>query len=561
MQNAPQHAYDDHFRQAFKHQLGESDFFMQSADAPPLTSTASYAPTILSLSQSYNPNNPSAWTPQSLPREEPVSYAQAPYGGPSLNGAPYNGGSFDQNTYNGTDYGSDYGTDYGPALSEQNNFQQSGYAVEQPHYAPQSFETANYWGTQNAPLAATQPVYVETGKSLNQSMDSALTQSPRLAIESIRIQEAEEGLVQAEAQGRFRLKLDGTLGTSQNETDFSVINRTDSAFRIPRAASLDLSLPLYEGGRIRAQKNAAKVGIDAARADYDAAETAVTQETAIAHLNVLRDRKLVDVYMRNVRLLQEQASVTRAMVSAGESTLTDEALLDARLGLVSVRLRQAEANLAASESNYKNLTAQNAPSLLDVGEIALPPSLAQVKEAASRNNALLLAGRTRAEAAEQNINIAKSFGRPKLALQGVLRAAEGQSDTIRRNSAAEILLNLSVPILSGGENRSRVRQAALAQSRAMLETRALQNDLNERIEQLWAQVEAAQLSIAPNLAQKAAGQKAYDAINKQRQAGVATLLDVLTVEQTLLDAEVNLVQSQNAEQTSRMELLGLMGAL
>lgn len=570
-------------RSGLKHQLGESRSFRPKT----------YAPTLLSLSQRarvpLSSAAPQAWASPRADNDGTLLYAQAPYGGATYHAPSYDAPTYDAPSYNGGPYNRapEAGLAYDPAA----------YYDRAPHYDPSAYEAAPYGSTNNSLIfeqeytaqpnyeahpnyaaqppapahysdtprndyqAAPQPVYVETGTSINRSMDKALTQSPRLAIEDIRIQEAEEGLVQAKAQGRFRLNLDGTLGASQNETDFSVINRTDSAFRLPRAASLDLSLPLYQGGRIKAQKNVAKVGIDAARADYDAVETAVTQETAIAHLNVLRDRRLVEVYTRNVSLLQEQARVTRAMVSAGESTLTDEALLDARLGLVSVRLKQAVANLAASESNYKKLTGQAAPSLMDVGEIALPSSLAQVKEAAAQNNALLTAGRTRAELAEQNIGIAKSFGRPKLSLQGVLRAAEGQSDTIRRNSAAEVLLNFSVPILSGGENRSRVRQAALAQSRAMLETRELQNNLNERIEQLWAQVEAAQQSIAPNLAQKAAGQKAYDAINMQRQAGVATLLDVLSVEQTLLDAEVNLVQSQNAEQTARMELLGLMGAL
>jgi len=118
-----------------------------------------------------------------------------------------------------------------------------------------------------------------------------------------------------------------------------------------------------------------------------------------------------------------------------------------------------------------------------------------------------------------------------------------------------------VPLLSGGENKSRVRQAALAQSRALLETRDMQNNLDERLEQLWARVQAARRSKAPNQAQKIAAQKAYDAIVQQRNAGVATSLDVLSVEQTLLDAELNLIDAENIEDVARFQLLGLMGAI
>ena len=400
-----------------------------------------------------------------------------------------------------------------------------------------------------------------TGTSINQSLQSALSQSPRLAIEDLRIREAEEGLVQAKAQGRFKLNLEGVAGPTLSETDFRVVDRSETDFRVRRGANLDLSLPIYEGGRINAQKNVAEVGINSAKANYEAVESAVTQEAAIAHLNVMRDRQLIQIYKRNVTLLENQKTNVQAMVNAGENTLTDKALIDARLAAIKARLELAQSNLAASESSYKKLVGRPAPSLMPVGLVELPASLQDVKEIARLNNAQIKASQTQAEAAFHNIEVAKSFGRPKLSLQGVLRAAEGQSETIRRNSAAEVLLNLRVPLLSGGENKSRVRQAALAQSRAVLETREMQNNLDERLEQLWASVRAAQRSKAPNQAQKIAAQKAYDAIVQQRNAGVATSLDVLSVEQTLLDAELNLIEAQNAEDAARFQLLGLMGSL
>ena len=397
--------------------------------------------------------------------------------------------------------------------------------------------------------------------SIDQSLQSAVEQSPRLAIEDLKIREAEEGLVQAKSAGRFKLNLEGVVGASQSETVFNVVNRTDSDFRIRRAANLDLSLPIYQGGLINARKKVAKVGIDSAKANYDVVQSAVTQEAVIAHLNVIRDRQLIQLYERNVELLKDQKSNVQAMVSAGENTITDQALIDARLASIQVRLEQAQASLSASESNYKKLVGQPAPSLMPANTVQLPSSLQEIKAVAQKNNAQVKAVQTRAEAAYHNIEVAKSFGRPKLSLQGVLRAAEGQSETIRRNSAAEVLLNINVPLLSGGENKSRVRQAALAQSRAVLENHELHNNLNERLEQLWASVQSARRSKAPNEVQKIAAQKAYEAITKQREAGLATSLDVLSIEQTLLDAEINLIQAQNTEDVSRFQLLALMGML
>ena len=397
--------------------------------------------------------------------------------------------------------------------------------------------------------------------SIDQSVSKARTQSTRLAIENLRIQEAEEGLVQAESQGKFRLNFDSAVGVGQFETDFNVIDRTESDTRLQRTARLNLSLPLYQGGRIKAQKDIAKVGIKSAHANFGAVASDVTQEAAIAHLNVIQNRELIKVYTHNVALLENQKTTVQSLVRAGENTVTDEALIDARLASIKVRLEQARARLTSSESNYKKLVGRPAPALMQSAGVGLPGTLAEVKALAQKNNSQVKVAQAQAETALHNIEVAKSFGRPSLSLQGVLRAAEDQSETIRRNSAAEVLLNLTVPLLSGGENKSRIRQASLAQSRAVLETHRLHSDLNERLEQLWADLKSAQRSKAPNLAQKVAAQKAYDAVIKQRNAGLATSLDVLSIEQTLIDADINLIQAQNVEDVSRFQLLGLMGVL
>ena len=455
---------------------------------------------------------------------------------------------------------------YKPAAPKSTRSKPITYAAQQAKVyqgvRPQNYNAQTVTSQQpSSGVQSVKPSSPATVTSLTQSLTTAVKQSPRLVIEEIKVQEAEEQLEQVRAQGRFKLNLEGLVGAGQNETTFRVIDRTDSDFRVRRSANLNLSLPLYQGGRINAAKDVAKVDIKTAKANYKAVQNAVSEQAGIAHLNVLRDRDLVEVYKRNVALLQSQKTTVQSLLRAGESTVTDEALVDARLASIQVRLKQAQSDLSASESRYKKLTGYVAPSLLPVQKVNLPHSLQDAKEAALSNNAQLHARQFQSEAANHNIKVAKSLGRPKLALQGSLRTSEGQSDTIRRSSAAELLLNLSVPLISGGENKSRVRKAALEQSRAALETRALQDDLNERLEQLWATIRAAKESQGPNLTQKLAAEKAYEAILLQRKAGLVTSLDVLSIEQTLLDAELNIIQAKNTEGVARLQVLGLMGAL
>ena len=65
-----------------------------------------------------------------------------------------------------------------------------------------------------------------TGTTVNQSLHTARETSPRLAIEDIKIREAEEGLEQAKAQGRFKLDLNGVVGPAFSETDFRAVSYT-----------------------------------------------------------------------------------------------------------------------------------------------------------------------------------------------------------------------------------------------------------------------------------------------------------------------------------------------
>ena len=143
--------------------------------------------------------------------------------------------------------------------------------VQSPQPTTQNYagQTVSVIGeTLPVPQTNFQPASQGASTPIGQSLSTAVQQSSRLAIEDLKIQEAEEQLEQAKSQGRFKLNLEGTVGASQNEIDFRVVDRTDSDFRVPRAAGLNLSLPLYQGGRINAQKDVAKFDVETAKANY-----------------------------------------------------------------------------------------------------------------------------------------------------------------------------------------------------------------------------------------------------------------------------------------------------
>ena len=396
--------------------------------------------------------------------------------------------------------------------------------------------------------------------SLRQSLDKAFKRSSRLAAENLRVDEAKEVLKQAKAQSRPRLAAQGSVGPRSSETTFAFNNSVTSATTLRRSAELDLSLPIYQGGRLRAQRASAELGIKSAKANITQTESEIIEQTALAYLDIVRDRNLTALYQKNVALLEAQQDNTAALLALNEVTISDKALIDARLAAQRIRLETGLGALGQSESRYKNLVGAPAPDILPVPRFDLPLSLVETQALAQQNNPHLTALIHQAKSAEFDVKIAKSSNKPSLALQGVVRGAEGQSETIDRNLAAELLLNVNVPIYSGGEGQSRVRQAKIIRNRLNLEIRETQDRLRDDIENLWAQKTAAEKGLVFNQNQISAARRAVDTVSEQRAEGVATILDLLDVQQSFLDAQIQAISAQSRADRANIMLLNHIGA-
>lgn len=409
------------------------------------------------------------------------------------------------------------------------------------------------------------PYYDYTPKTLvttlPHSLHTAYNASPRIAAEKLKIEEANERLIQAKSASQLKSELRGSFGARQSNTVYNVVNRQDTNFRLGQSIEVDVSLPLFQGGRAKAQKKSAKVGIKTAKANLDRVEGQVLQQGAIAYLEVIRDRQLVSIYSQNVRILEEQQHAAKLLLAQNENTVSDMALIDARLATIRISLEIAVANLKSSESKYHTLVGSAPPTLLPVPTLPIPASLYEVKMIAKENNPEIHALQAQAESAIYDVDFAKSSSKPTLALQGILRGSRGQSESINRNTAAEVLLNLRIPLLSGGENKSKVRQAELAKSRIALEAYSITQSLNENTEFLWANLQAAKRNSELNYQQIEAAELAYKSISRQREAGLATTLDMFAIEQTLLDSRLDNVRAKFSEASTRVQLLNLMGRL
>ncbi|WP_418153068.1 TolC family protein [Litorimonas sp. RW-G-Af-16] len=238
---------------------------------------------------------------------------------------------------------------------------------------------------------------------------------------------------------------------------------------------------------------------------------------------------------------------------------TDIAQSQSRLAASEAGLAQAEAQLQISRATYKRIVGRMPVDLQPVPDFALPNDLPTAIALARDNNPQLLASYFNEEAGRAAIDVAKSNGRPTISLNGTLSAQRGQLLGIEETDQASLTAQISVPIFSGGLNRSRVRQAKHAKTRLAFETRDTELAVDQTVTQIWAQLEAAKRVFITSQQQLDAAEVAFEGVELELTVGTRTQLDVLNAEQEVLNAKLALINAERDVDSVTYQLLSILG--
>ena len=283
-------------------------------------------------------------------------------------------------------------------------------------------------------------------------------------------------------------------------------------------------------------------------------------ETANGYIDVLRDEEAASIRRNNVRILARQELAAQTRFDVGAGTKTDVAQAQSRLAAAESGLAQADAQLQFSRANYERLVGHIPIDLQAVPQFILPSTVGEAKDIALQNNPQLLAAYFGIEAAEANIDVARSASKPVVSLNGSYGRQRGQITSFDSADQGTIAAQISVPIFSGGLNSSRRRQAELAKTRLGFELKDAERRVEASIIQLWAQLEAAKRVLISSQAQVRAAETAFEGVDLEQSVGTRTTLDVLDAEQEVLNAKLAVTEAERNVNVGTYQLLSMMGA-
>jgi len=394
--------------------------------------------------------------------------------------------------------------------------------------------------------------------SLAEAASLASRNDPRIRAATAAVEAAQAGVEQARAGYRPSLGLAAEAGRSDFQVDAPF---PESGGRWPNSVGAQLLQPLYAGGRLDAQLEAAQSSAAGAGERENGTRQQVLLAAINAYLTVQRDRAVIELSGASLRTLETAAGDTGKRFDAGEATRTDVAQAQARVAEARANLVAARAALRSSGASFLRVVG-SAPEALDevAAEPALPPTLAAALRQAEASPLRREAELQRREAASA-IEIARASALPRLDFDAQAGTRDNTDFGYERIDSWSALVKLSLPIYQGGAVRARVDEA-----RARAEqVEALADDtaraVSEAVTQAWETLQAAQERVPAFEAQVQAAELALDGVRKELEVGSRTTLDLLDAERELLAAQVNLATSRRDRLVAAYRLLAASGQL
>lgn len=326
----------------------------------------------------------------------------------------------------------------------------------------------------------------------------------------------------------------------------------------------DLSLPLFQGGRVRNNVRAARARLEAGEADLRSVEGDIFVAAVAAYMDVRLNRDVVSLNQNQVRVLGTNLEAAKDRFEIGDVTRTDVAQSEARLQLSEANLASAEGRMASAVETFREVVG------VLPGDLAPPPPLPPLPESPEEAARLALAHNADyqsiiavADAAGYDVKAARADRLPSLSAvgsgtyyNGLGGAAAGIDNSGTQTSVG---LNSRIPIYQGGAVSARIAQARAFEGQLLERRVAVERAVVADARAAYATWEAANRAIKANEVAVAANELALEGARLENSIGSRTILEVLNAEQELLNSQVSLATARRDAYVAGFRLLDAMG--
>jgi len=409
-------------------------------------------------------------------------------------------------------------------------------------------------------LALAAPAAAET-ETLERAFVDAIATNPSLAARKARVDAQRQGIPVALAEALPQVS--GQASAERFDRDDPTNRLTRTEVRETWRAGGTAQQLLYNSGRVRAAVSQARAQYKSSVSAYEESRSDLLLQTTRAYAEVRQTRAALAAQIATLENLETQKRYVEANQKKGFLTVTDVAQADARIAASRAQVARARADQVAAERAFIRIVGRP-PGDLSVAAApdGLPASLEEANALAARNRDALEAARQQVKAADAAVDLARSGGGLRLALEASSFYDDGfnlpQSGRIIDDTVA---LRMSVPLFTGGSVRARTQQQRDLRAAARLDLAVALRDVEEGVATGWATLDAARAAREAAEAEVAAAELAVRGAKREQQNGLRSVFEVLDQEQNLLNARLAAARAERDVSVAERRVLFEIGAL
>lgn len=337
--------------------------------------------------------------------------------------------------------------------------------------------------------------------------------------------------------------------------------------------ALILQQNLYSGGATMANIRAQEKALEAAIATHATTARDTLFSAIQTFIDLSTKLELFRVKKGSQKVLERQLEVARNRYEFGELTRYDVATTQAKLDKAKAEVITALAEAEISKATFIKTTGLTTDGPLEkpgYPENLLPESKSEAVQIALKISPTLKKQDAIAEAASAEAD--KTFGGLLPSFDVSATASRQLTDQWDKRSyyqghgktrreQLEAKATLSIPLDFRGSTQASIRQRKYTSAQKRLQAIYERRNIMEQVSQQWDALEAARAQIKQLESQVKASKIALDTVNEEFLSGSKTTLDVLTAEQELSNAQVELVKVEQNVILSAYKLLAILGKL
>lgn len=406
---------------------------------------------------------------------------------------------------------------------------------------------------------------IATAATLNEELRQLAEQHPRIRANRELVGAANEGENRAFAGYLPTVTMQGDAGWEATSSPFRRDTAGESFRHSRKRDTATITQNLFDGFRTTSANDAARYGRESSELQLDGVRQQVFLEGVAAYLDVLKQRRLVDLSRRNESNIQTQLNLEDERVNRGSGIAVDVLLAKSRLQLSKERRAAFEGGLRDAATRYiqvfdhpPEVGAMSEPA---IAAGALPPDRDEARRIAQAEHPDLGVSQRNIDQAGARKTQAQGGYYPRLDLVGRANYEDDVSGQpgVRRDGS--VVLQATWELFSGFGTKAEVAQAEYTRSSTLANHAFVTRQIVQEVELAWQALETARerealLRNAVNIANEV-----LESRKKLRTAGKDTALNVLDAENEVYNAEVNLVGTRTEALLAQYRVLRAVGRL